>query len=106
MLYPHCVSIGITGNIETNDTYVHYELKMAYHERDARFMLKMLDEHPNKMPAPTCDDVIRMLVEAERTSYRMRFMDQKITLYEINSEMVGPQMVAFREKKTAAFCTT
>ena len=55
---PICISGGITGDIQINDTHAHHKLKMAYREQEARLMLEMLDEHPNKIPAPTRDDII------------------------------------------------
>ena len=61
---PICISGGITGDIQINDTHVHHKLKMAYREREARLMLEMLNEHHDKIPAPTRDDIMRMLVEA------------------------------------------
>ena len=55
---------GITGDVQCNDTHIHHKLKKTYREIEAKKMIEMLRENPNKIPSPTRDDIMIMLASA------------------------------------------
>jgi len=55
---------GITGDVRCNYTHIHHKLKKVYREIEAKKMIEMLRENPNKIPSPTRDDVMIMLASA------------------------------------------
>ena len=59
-----CIGGGITGDVQVNDTHVHHSLKQAYRELEAKCMLAQLAANPKKIPAPSRDDMMAMLVES------------------------------------------
>ena len=108
---PICIGGGITGDIQINDTHVHHKLKMAYREREAKLMLEMLNEHPNKIPSPTRDDIMPMLVEAWQSinvdpvnglkeNFLLNAFDgsEDHLVSDKLYAMVGPEMVTFRKQ--------
>ena len=55
---------GITGDVQVNDTHAHHCLKTAYRLLESELMLKKLKADPNKVPAPTRDEMMDMCVGA------------------------------------------
>ena len=55
---------GITGDIQINDTDIHAPLKRAYRQLEQELMIKQLQSDPKKIPQPSRDDMMRMLVES------------------------------------------
>ena len=89
---------GITGDIQINDTSCHHNLK-KHREFEMNLMLEQLNNDPNKIPSPSRDEMMRMLlkawelldVDAERefkTLFVTNALDgQKIILYQISSTL-------------------
>jgi len=59
-----CIGGGITGDIQVNDTHVHNRLKAKYRERECRVMMQQLQENSAKIPSPSRNDMIKMLVDS------------------------------------------
>ena len=55
---------GITGDIQINDTSCHHNLKKHYREFEMNLMLEQLNNDPNKIPSPSRDEMMRMLLKA------------------------------------------
>ena len=55
---------GITGDIQINDTSCHHNLKKYYREFEMNLMYEQLNNDPNKIPAPSRDEMMRMLLKA------------------------------------------
>ena len=55
---------GITGDIQINDTSCHHNLKKHYREFEMNLMLEQLNNDPKKIPSPSGDEMIRMLLKA------------------------------------------
>ena len=55
---------GVTGDIQINDTGIHAPLKREYLKLEQELMINQLQSDPKKIPQPTRDDVMRMLVES------------------------------------------
>ena len=89
---------GITGNIQINDTSCHHNLKKNYRGFEMNLMLEQLNNDPNKMPSPSRDEMMRMVLKAwgllnvdtegSLNPYlsQMHLTGQKI-LYQINSTL-------------------
>lgn len=58
---------GVTGDIQINDTDMHAPLKKKYRQLEQELMMKQLESDPKKIPQPTRDDMMRMLVESVNT---------------------------------------
>ena len=56
--------VGVTGDIQINDTSCHYNLKKHYRELEINLMLEQLNNDPNKIPSPSRDEMMRMLLKA------------------------------------------
>ena len=54
----------ITGDIQINDTNCHRDLKKYYREFEIKLMLDQLKDDPKKIPSPSRNDMIRMLLKA------------------------------------------
>ena len=54
---------GITGDIQINDTSCHHNLR-KHRESELNLMLKQLNNDPNKIPSPSRDEMMRMLLKA------------------------------------------
>ena len=54
---------GITGDIQINDTSCHHNLKKHYREFQMNLMLEQLNNDPNKIPSPSWDEMMRMLLK-------------------------------------------
>ena len=55
---------GITGFIQANDTDLHKRLKALYREEEMNLMLKMLEADKSKIPSPSRDNMIKMLMSS------------------------------------------
>ena len=55
---------GITGDIQINDTHFHGPLKARYREKEMKKMLEKLESNPDKIPSPTRDEMMNMIVSA------------------------------------------
>ena len=55
---------GITGDVQVNDTTYHSESKAAYRKKEMQLMLDVVIEHPDKIPAPSRDQIMRMFNDA------------------------------------------
>ena len=55
---------GITGDMQGNDTHLHNPLKKHYRKKEMDLMLQMLRSDPHKIPAPSKNDMMRMLCES------------------------------------------
>ena len=55
---------GITGFIQANDTDLHKRLKALYREEEMNLMLKMLEADKSKIPPPSRDNMIKMLISS------------------------------------------
>ena len=54
---------GVTGDIQVNDTDLHSPLKAKYRELEQSLMMQQLKPNPKKIPQPSRDDMMRILVE-------------------------------------------
>ena len=55
---------GITGDIQINDTSCHHNLKKHYREFEMNLMLEQLNNYSNKIPSPSRDEMMLMLLKA------------------------------------------
>ena len=55
---------GITGNIQINDTHCHAPLKAYCREEKMKLMLHQLQENPNKIPSPSRNEMMAMLIRS------------------------------------------
>ena len=55
---------GVTGDIQVNDTDLHSPLKAKYRELEQSLMMQQLKANPKKIPQPSRDDMMRILVES------------------------------------------
>ena len=55
---------GITGDIQINDTHFHAPLKSNYRKLETDLMLRKLKEDRSKIPTPSKDEIMTMLVTA------------------------------------------
>ena len=55
---------GVTGDIQVNDTDLHSPLKAKYRELEQSLMMQQLKPNPKKIPQPSRDDMMRILVES------------------------------------------
>ena len=57
---------GITGFIQANDTDLHHHLKRRHRHEEMALMLKKLEVDKNKVPAPSREEMINLLLAAWR----------------------------------------
>ena len=55
---------GITGFIQANDTDLHHHLKSCYRNEEMTLMLKKLENDKSKIPSPSREQMIGMLLTA------------------------------------------
>ena len=55
---------GITGDKQINDTSCHHNLKKYYREFEMNLMLEQLNNDSNKIPSPSPDEIMRMILKA------------------------------------------
>ena len=61
---PVIIGGGVTGDIQINDTDLHFPLKAKYRELEQNLMIEQLRADPKKIPQPSRDDMMRMLAES------------------------------------------
>ena len=68
LLKKGCVLIviggGITGDIQINDTSCQHNLKKHYRGFEIHLTLEQLNNDPNKIPSPSWDEMMHMLLKA------------------------------------------
>lgn len=57
---------GITGFVQVNDTHLHHLLKGKYRKRESELMLEKLQNNPLKVPIPDRNEIMRLLVAADK----------------------------------------
>ena len=110
-----CIGGGITGDMQVNDTHYHHALKREYREREAKLMLDQLGENPNKVPNPSRDEMMEMLVDSWDTldidttsALKSLFIANALDGSEDHLvsdklyELVGATIVAFRTELMAS----
>ena len=65
---PVIIGGGVTGDIQINDTDLHSPLKAKYRELEQLLMIDQLKANPKKIPQPSGDDTMRMLLESFETA--------------------------------------
>ena len=61
---PILIGGGVTGDIQINDTDLHTPLKANYRELEQSLMLQQLKSDPKRIPQPSRDDMMKMVVES------------------------------------------
>ena len=56
---PVFIVVRVTGDIQVNETDLHAPLKAKYWEQEQSLMIRA---NPRKIPQPTQDDMMRMLI--------------------------------------------
>ena len=51
---------GITGDLQVNDTDLHYTLRASYREKEVALMIEKLRENPDKILSPSKDEIMSM----------------------------------------------
>ena len=59
---PVFIVVRETGDIQVNDTDLYAPLKAKYWEQEQSLMIDQLRANPRKIPQPTQDDMMRMLI--------------------------------------------
>lgn len=59
---PVFIVVRETGDIQVNDTDLYAPLKAKYWEQEQSLMIDQLRANPSKIPEPTQDDMVRMLI--------------------------------------------
>ena len=100
---------GITGDVQVNDTHLHHQLKGKYRGKETALMLQKLEAEPNKIPSPTRDDMMDMLlaswesvkldpVLALKNNFLLNAMDgsEDYLVTDKLMDLVGEEIIAFR----------
>ena len=58
---------GITGDIQINDTNCHRDLRKHYRDLEMKLMMEQLEKDPIKIPSPSQNDMMPMLLQAWET---------------------------------------
>ena len=104
------ISGGVTGDIQINDTDIHSSLKKKYRELEQQLMIAQLRSDPTKIPQPSRNEMMRMLVESNNNidvdipaCYKALWITNKLDGSEdhLVSErimtLVGQKLMLFRE---------
>lgn len=59
---PVFIVVRVTADIQVNETDLHAPLKAKYWEQEQSLMIDQLRANPRKIPQPTQDDMMRMLI--------------------------------------------
>ena len=51
---------GITGDLQVNDTDLHYDLKSPYRQKESLLMIAKLRSNPSNIPSPSRDEIMQM----------------------------------------------
>ena len=100
---------GITGDIQINGTSCHHNLKKHYREFEMNLMLEQINNDPNKIPSPSRDEIMRMLLKAwelldvdTEREFKSLFVTNALDgseddlVSDILYALVGTEMVKFR----------
>ena len=60
---------GLTGDIQINDTNIHAPLKREYRKLEQKLVINQSQSDPKKIPQPTQDDMMWMLVQSLQNIY-------------------------------------
>ena len=63
---------GITNNIQTNGTNCHRDLKKHYRDLETKLMLEQLEKDPIKIPSPSRNEMMSMLLQVWETLETIR----------------------------------
>ena len=99
---------GITGDVQINDTDCHHQLKTLYRDLEMKLMFEQLEKDPTKIPSPSRNEMMSMLLEAWE-SLQIDTKKEFKSLFVTNSldgsedylvsdkpfSLVGEEMVAF-----------
>ena len=102
---------GITGDVQINDTNCHHHLKTLYRDLEMKLMLEQLEKDPTKIPSPSRNEMMSMLLKAWE-SLQIDTKKEFKSLFVTNSfdgsedylvsdklfSLVGQEMVAFRKE--------
>ena len=58
---------GITGDIQTNDTNCHCDLKKHYRDLEMKLMLEQIEKDPIKIPPPLQNEIVYAFESVENT---------------------------------------
>jgi hypothetical protein len=102
---------GITGFIQANDTDLHHHLKTRYRHEEMELMLKKLEMDSKKVPAPSREEMINMLLKAWKeldvdfnTVFKKLFITNKldgsedIFVSDKLFSLIGDDMLDFRRE--------
>ena len=106
---------GITGDIQINDTSCHHILKKHYREFEMNLMLEQHNNDPNKIPSPSRDEMMRMVLKAwepldvdSEREFKSLFVTNALDGsedYLVSDKLyalVGNEMVKFRTELTTS----
>ena len=96
---------GITGDIQVNDTDI---LKANYHREEQELMIRKLIDDRSKIPVPSCNDIMNMLVDSWQDFWTLTFPHGKLDGSEDGLvsdsiyQLVGPELLAYRQQLLAS----
>ena len=101
---------GITGDIQINDTSCHRDLKKHYRDLEMKLMLEQLEKDLIKIPSPSRNEMMCMLLQAwetleidTKTEFKSLFMINALDEsedYLVSDKLfalIGDEMVDFRK---------
>lgn len=109
-----CMGGGITGDVQINDTHIHHFLKLSYRKLESELMAQQLQNESQKIPSPSRDDMMRMLVDswdslnvnvamALKENFILNALDGSEDVFVSDKlfQLVGEEIVAFRTEEMA-----
>lgn len=94
-----------------NDTHLHGPLKRRFRQSEMNLMIEQLEKDPNKIPSPSRDEMMEMMMEAVRTmnidgnsAFKSLFLTNALDGSEdyLVSErifgLIGDQIIKFRKE--------
>ena len=101
---------GITGDMQINGTSCYYNWKKHYREFKMNLMLEPLNNDPNKIPSPSRDEMMRMLLKAwelldEDTGRESKSLFVTNTLCGSEDYLVSDKLYALVENEMVKFRT-
>ena len=102
---------GITGNIQINGTNCHRDLKKHYRDLEMKLMREQLEKDPIKIPSPSRNEMMSMLLQAWKTlkfdtkrEFKSLFVTNSVDVsedYLVSDKLftlIGDEMVDFRKE--------
>ena len=102
---------GITGDLQINDTHFHDPIKTIYRDQEMGLMLQQLENNSTKVPSPSRDKMMPMMVtaiskvtvnteNAFKSLFLTNFLDGSKDFKVLDKlyKLVGSSMVEFRAK--------